>query len=386
MDLLQASRQWAERPDDQRFETLQELYAVTKGHYDSAAEAEVFTKTLKVTATDDNDIRIQGETGAEAKFTDFSFRQIAGKVGAPAGYLAGLPAELAAENLNYGLSRLSGDEKSTLLLHSNGSLVLRAALSDKYRRIWDYEVAEFALALHEQDPNWRTPPARPARENQRGTRLATAADVLDLTDNFGLSVNVGDAIAPAGLYASSSDTFIFQVNQNRLIDAGNNEVLNRGFFISNSEVGDASLRLTTFCYEHVCGNHIVWGAKDVYEVTLRHVGRELRVKVNEAFAEVQRQADASTEADRSRVRAAKSFVLGDSKTEVIDLVFQKGFFSRRDATAAYELAEQFEDIHGNPNTAWGFASGLTRLSQQTGFASKRTDMDRQAGKVLQLAF
>jgi hypothetical protein len=42
--------------------------------------------------------------------------------------------------------------------------------------------------------------------------------------------------------------------------------------------------------------------------------------------------------------------------------------------------------HGNPNSAWGMMSGMTRLSQQTGYADTRNQLDRQARKILEMAF
>jgi hypothetical protein len=48
--------------------------------------------------------------------------------------------------------------------------------------------------------------------------------------------------------------------------------LSRGFFISNSEVGDASFSLTTFLYQYVCGNHMVWGAQGVKNIRIPHIG------------------------------------------------------------------------------------------------------------------
>jgi hypothetical protein len=52
---------------------------------------------------------------------------------------------------------------------------------------------------------------------------------------------------------------------------------------------------------------------------------------------------------------------------------------------AYELATRHEDVDGNPNTAWGFAQGLTRLSQLEQYTDDRVALDLAASKVLALA-
>ena len=273
---------------------------------------------------------------------------------------------------------------ANLLLHKNGGRVFRGMNSNAYKRIWNFEVAEFGLALREMDPNWRVPPARPAGIEGERVRIATEADVLDLNSNFGLSVKVGDRIAPAGLYASSHDVFVFMVNQARQIKAGT-ETLNRGFFISGSEVsGVTTHKIVTFYYDAVCGNHIVWGATNVHEFSFRHVG-QLRQKVSAAYDAMKSFADASVEEDELRLGRARQTLLADTKADVIDLVFDNGIFTRKDAAAAYALAEEFEGIHGDPRSAWGFASGATRLSQQTLYTDRRHELDRAAAKVLDLS-
>lgn len=385
-NLYQASRQWASRPADERFFSLEEMFQVTRGQYESSCEAKgVQLRALAVHPTGDDDLVVSGPSGATAKFTDHSFRQLCSTVSAPARYLAKLPAELAARCMNEGLNRLDGDMTSNLFFHQNGSLVFRGMNSDVYQRVWNFEVAEFCLALREMDPAWRVPPARPAGIIGERTRVATEADVLN-DPQFSLSVQVGDLIAPAGLYASSHDVFVFMVNIERTLRSGG-ETLSRGFFISGSEVaGVTTHKVTTFLYDHVCGNHIVWGAQDVYEVAFRHVGRTLRAKVAEAYSRMRAISEGSAQADEARLQAARDFRLADDKDGVIDLVFERGIFTRRDAEAAFTLAEEYSDIHGDPCSAWGFASGATRLSQQTQFTDRRHELDRAAGRVLSIAF
>lgn len=66
--------------------------------------------------------------------------------------------------------------------------------------------------------------------------------------------------------------FAFLVNEEYRIDDGSDGGLARGFFVQNSEVGASALKVTFFHYRHVCGNHIVWVASNVIEVSVRHIG------------------------------------------------------------------------------------------------------------------
>lgn len=382
-NLVAASRQWAVRPADQRFWTLSDLFASTKRYAQESVVKTLPMSSCEVITPDGYDLALKGSGGNVAQFQNYSFGQFAGMCKAPASYLRELPAPLAAQCLNNGLSKIEGEQ--VLMFHQNGGLHLRCVTSDSYKRIWNYEIAEMALALEEGE-GWRTPPARPCGIEGIETRIATDKDVLRNSSHPGLGIKVGDMISPAGLYASDHDCFIFQVNEERAIDGGDGEKLYRGVFWSNSEVGQAKFRATTFLYDSVCGNHIVWGARVVGEISIRHTG-EARKAFSEAMAAVTDRMDASAQDDEHRIFKAKRLELADNKEDVISLIFGKGYgLSKRECEDAYIIAERNSEDHGNnPKSAWGFAAGVTRLSQAK-FADNRDRMDRAAGRILEMAF
>lgn len=383
-NLFAASRQWAERPADERFWTLDDLYRATRLYADESITHTVLLNRCSVQPYQGEDLALIGPSGkGGATFQNYSFGQLANICQAPASYLRQLPASVASQALNYGLSRIQGEH--VLLMHQNGGRALRCITSGKYERIWNYEIAELALALEENE-GWRTPPARPCGLPGVETRIATEKDVLRNSAHPGLGIKVGDVISPAGLYASDHDCFIFQVNEDVGIDGGDGELMYRGVFWSNSEVGSARFRATMFLYDTVCGNHIVWGAKTIAEVSIRHTG-EARRMFSEAMATVTQRIRGSAYEDQRRITAAKRFDLGPDKESIITLVFGKQLgLTKTECENAYVLAERHESDHGgNPRSAWGYAAGVTRLSQQ-GFADQRDRMDRAAGKILEMAF
>lgn len=213
MELFKASNQWAQRPDDERFSTLQELHEAVSSYRASAREATVPFNTLRTEARG-GEIVLIGKANTPARLTNWAFGQVALSVGAPANYLRSLPATLAANNLNHGLSKTDDRTDRSLLLHTNGDLLARAITSERYTRIWNSDITSRLLAMPDQ--GWQVPPARPVRDGQRGTRIATEADVLRGA-GFGLSINVGDQIAPAGLYASDHDLFVFMVKDRKSV-------------------------------------------------------------------------------------------------------------------------------------------------------------------------
>jgi hypothetical protein len=393
MNLLKASNQWATRPSDERFWNLDEMREACYGYAKESFTQELAINDCQVLSRGNELLLTRNHD--EARMTNWAFGQLATTVGAPAGYLRQVDGELAADCLNYGLSKLDGDLKRSVLFQQNGEFLVRSLNGPNYSRIWNYEVVD---RVREHLPHgWRIPPARPATPKAYASsvsegqfngslrvRKATEADVLP--GGGSLSVRVGDLIAPAGLYASDHDCFIFMVNEENRIQDGTPEGLARGFFLSNSEVGAGAFKVTKFLYRHVCGNHIVWDAKDVSELRLIHTGNANQVYGGEFRAELTQYSEQGATADENRIKSAKECILGVTKDEVLDVLFGKRVLPLKKLEQAYEYAERDADqFRTNPRSAWGMAQGVTYLSQEARFADERNELDRAAGKVLLLA-
>ena len=385
MNMNKASNQWASRPDDERFESLAAMRAELRDRRERASALPLSMTHLSFSPVGESGLQVLAPTGEDAALTAWSFGQVCTKLEAPAKYLASLPATKAADLLNFEAYRhrrtVHDDDREALMLldRKPEGLELRALTSQRYSRVWDEELLGRCEEM--QARGWRVPPARPASMGQAGSRQATEADVLAPSD-FGLSVKVGEWIAPAGLYAGDRDMFVFMVNEANKIDAGGGDLLSRGFFLENSEVGARSFTLTAFLYRHVCGNHIVWDARQVKELRLRHVGSCDERAFSEMRLSLIEYADRAASEDEARILRAKHFELAAKKEDVIDLIFGLGLLGKRATEEAYACAEITGD---NPRSAWGLAQGITRLSQDRPFGDSRVTMDRAAGKVLALA-
>lgn len=379
--LYQASRQWAQRPDDERFASLEEMHSSAEKDRSESAIATVRSVDLRFDA-EGEEVVLHGSKGATARMTSFAFEQECGAVGAPSSYLRTLPAELASKALQCSHDAKPEDSERRLLFHNNGSgLMLRGSTSPKYARVWDADVIARLIDL--QGMGWRVPLAWAPTTDAKGAHCATAEEVRAFSSGASI-VKEGDTVAPSGLYRSAKDFFAFMVDPSKRVRSPSGRELFRGFFVSQSEVGSQAWKLAAFYFDFVCGNHNVWGAELLGEVRVIHVGdaeRLWREKVR-ILHEFQNQG---TEEEEANLRHAAEFLLGKNKAEVVDAVFGRKLLSRADAGAAFDLATQFED-GGDPRSAWGFANGLTRLSQAQGNGDKRTRLDSTAGKVLSIAF
>jgi hypothetical protein len=379
-NLYEASNQWAVRPADQRYETLDAMYDASRGYHASARVASIPYRDLEL-SDDDGELLLLGKERI-ARFTNWSFGQICSRVGAPAGYLRSVPASLAASCINHGLSDFPFDDVAQILMHENGTLLCRAFTSDDYSRIWNWEVIDRLRGL--VGDGWSVPPARPAQAGAPGSRVATAADIGPRTINL----HVGDTIAPAGLYASDHDMFAFLVNEQVTIDDGTPGGLARGVFVSNSEVGAAALKLTRFLYRSVCGNHIVWDAKDVEELRIVHRGNASSRYGYKLTAELRKYAFGNVSDDELRIVESKKIQIGQTKDEVLNTLFAKRLLPRKTLELAYDRAVDEADTYRDfsPRSVWGMVQGITAHSQTEQFAEKRVELDRAAGKLMSMSF
>jgi len=393
-NLMQASSQWAERPDDERFWTLDEMYrataesrrASTVATVDLRGDAFAFYPHHDGIRATWRDIAEDGGGARTARMTHYAFGQMCRTFDAPASYLRTLDNDTAVRCLSRGhhqwMSRASVSGTPTtrqLLIHQNGSKTIRAATSERYVRVWNEEIVRRLVDL--QDDGWRVPPARPASMDGR-TRIATPDDVIDWGCESALTVKEGDVIGPAGLYASDHDMFAFLIHPDVVIDNGTPGGMRRGTMVRQSEVGDCAIWKLDFLFDVVCGNHIVWGAQNIRETRVRHAGSSVGERWVAMVRAIDEYAQGSPGEQEAKIREARETLLGNDGDEVVDFLFGKRLLSKRDAKRAFKVAEEHESIHGDPRSAWGIVSGLTRMSQDTAFADKRASTDLAAGKIL----
>lgn len=377
MNLYEASNQWATRPADERFWTVAEMGAACVRHAENSTVIERTYADLSTKAVD-GEITLVGKGGIPLRFSHYAFGQFSRNVGAPAEFMRSLPASIASDALNHQLAKREPGS-ANLLVHKNGALRLRAVTSDRYDRIWDHEVCAKLEPLTAE--GWVAPPAYATSDVN--ARLATVDDCRVAT-----SVKPGDKIGPAGLYASDHDMFAFLVNPAKTLG---NEDMSRGLIVRNSEVGDGSLVAKFFYYKHTCGNHIVWNAKGVREIRVRHLGQSATRALRTFAVDAIRYADTGASEAEAMVESAKRKILGATKDEVLDAVLSfaraKNLgLSSKLVGEAYVTAEKYEARYGNPRSLWGVVSGLTQNSQAIPFADKRSDVDTDAGKLLEMAF
>jgi hypothetical protein len=350
-----AHREWATRPPDERYASVQALYEAARDRRDRIEERTIATGDFRTEAIAPDALTFE-TSGRGAALTHWSFGQLATIAGAPPNYLRTLPASIAAEALNHGLHRQARGQHQ-LLIDRNEPWTVHAVTSPRYVRVHHAELATRVLDLMAQHPAWHLP--------------------LGYKDG-----EYGAERVPSGAYLGDRDMFLFLADGNRDLDDPTdrtNAGLFRGFILRNSDVGAAALTLDLFLFRACCANHVIWGFHHVAGFRRRHVGASIQEAWTTSLDNVRVALDADTAIDRAMLLRANAQELGPTRDAVLDAVVQRLDLSQKHAAEAFTLAEQYES---NPRSIWGYVQGLTRLSQRTPWQDGRFALDRAASRLL----
>ena len=246
------SSEWFSRPDDERFLSLDDLYATVRHRADHSQTRTVESAAIRLEAHRDDPEGlglVLPNADHSASPTHWSFGQLANIVGAPAAYLRQLPAPLAAINLQYGLANHRTEQVK--VLETQGERTeLRAVTGPDYGRIYDHKLVSAVQRIAGNgtvDTRWKVP------------------GVLDWSTGI-YNPRVDITNETTTLYASDRDVFLFLVDDLNPIEAGrlpdgSPDLYFRGFYAWNSEVGSKTLGIASFYLRAVCQNRNLWGRR-----------------------------------------------------------------------------------------------------------------------------
>lgn len=353
--------QWNNRPDDERFSSLEELHQVTSARAEVCQTETLTSKQMRAVSApsaregggQSYEIQLSTPHHPSLSLTHWSFSQLAGLALGPAGYLRRLDPTLAALCLNWGLARFreATDQSAFIELSGGGPVpALRALTSATYGRIFDSEVVE-AVQEATAGGDWVVP----AKLNPRA----------------------GNGSA---LYASDRDVFMFLVNEAAPITV-DGETLYRGIYVWNSEVGARAWGLATFLYRYLCANRLIFGVQSQQTLRIRHTaggpGRFQREGRRMLEEYIQASPDELVEVIH---RAKRHEVLNEAPDAQAWLTRNR--FSLDEARRIVNTAIAEE---GGASTVWQLVQGATALARGIQNQDSRVDLEVRAGRLLSAA-
>lgn len=361
--LTACSTEWANRPADERFESLPELHAHMisareRAHATAISSRGVMFQPHPEDPRNGLQIVSKRDVFAPSVATNWSFGQLAGLAGAPAGYMRKLPAPIAADCLNYGLHYDRDIEDVGVLISADDDASrLRAATGPNYGRIWNSDITG---ALIERFGDGRTGDWR-------------------IPGEFGKEVAIGKHNTT--LYGSDRDMFVFLADEKNRVEVqgrrdGKPGQMARGFFVWNSEVGSKTCGVAFFLFDFVCMNRIVWGVREYTEKRLRHTVGAPDRWLDEVAPIMVEYANSSAMPVEQTIAAAQAKKLDD-----VDEFLAKRFSAKQ--ANIFQSAHEMEE--GRPiETIWDAVTAITAVAREMPNNDARVDLEREGGKLLDL--
>ncbi len=359
-NLFEAHREWRERKPDERFWSLKELHEVTLARHQASVESRVVPNTMTFSVADNNNVVLQGAQSLAVP-THWAFNQMCDLFDAPAPWIRKLPATLAADSLNFAAKSAPREQMAMMWANGGNPGVVRCFTTLMYSRLWDSDVVQLLRQMtQDEQGGWHRPPA--------------------MTDDK----------YPSGIYASDRNMFVFLVNEQNRIEDGDEGGLARGFFCWNSEVRQMSFGFKAFLYKYVCGNHIVWGAENLFDLRMIHIGQGMSYRAQRELGSILgAYISRSTKDEQVVIDAARVKQIGDgTRQSAIDWLSTrgKGNFGQWQTREAEKIVVEVEKQGKDPTNLWNLVNGATRVSQERGYTDERTNMDRKAGRMLEVVF
>lgn len=366
MELMQASREWSSRPADERFVSLYTMQERAQQLRDNSQGIVITNRHFQAMPAPGNErsglILAHKRDEWRAAPTHHAFGQLAALAGAPAGYLRKLDPALAADCLNYGMMRRDVEEIGLLMTLDRDAaqphIQSRAATGPNYGRVWNSEIVDTLVHKFGDglSGDWRVP------------------------GEFGKKIDV--TTANTTLYLGDTTMFVFladEVNRIEIADRrdGKSGSLARGFFVSNSEVGDGTLYMSFFLFDYACCNRIVWGAQDVKEIRIRHTSGAPDRWLEELQPALITYANRAASPVEAMLAAAQQKKIDDVEN------FLATRFSARTATAI-QNAHQVEEQRPI-ESVWDAITGITAYAKSIPNQDDRVKVEREAGKLFALA-
>jgi len=341
-NLTQASRELFSRSPDERFASLADLSAFCEQQRSKAKERWHPPPEIapEVAYASENGLGLTlGHDGAFL-LNDWSFGQLCRLAGVQKSTVNRLTAETASRVLS---ETLPGGAKPLQVLTQDDCV--RSVHPASYTRLYNAELLE---VIGEFGGEFSPPPP--------GFNGAT------------------------GLYAGEQDVFCFLVDPNGWIDIRGEEFA-PGFFAYNSEVGRRSVGISTFWYQRICGNHIVWDATDVCEFHRKHTAnvRDALDEIRRMIEQLIARRDERKDAFAGLVDRAMDVKLGDDAEEVELALRQRGIpaaLAKRSITST----PPWQDW-----TVFSAVDALTRIARDERYAGSRVEADQRAASLLALA-
>ena len=332
-------------------ELAQELERQSNAKKDFVASTETMEMTQGGQLVLDN---ANSDGQYDFSITEVAHSQIAQRLNIPLKYykrMRELAPELLAQNVN---TWFQTQPERRMIRTLDGQA--RAFLSDRYRRLDNYQLAEVVLPV---------------------------------------LCELGDGVKIVSSELTEKRMYIKAINQRLELEVKPGDVVQAGVCISNSEIGLGSLSVEPLIYRLVCTNGMI--AKD-FSTKRYHVGRAVDSQAFELFSDETLKADdhafflkvqdtvkAAVEKTKfskivEQLREAAEKPIEGNPVETVEVLASEFNYSKEESSGILTHL-----IQGGELTAYGLSNAITRTSQDLDDYDRATDLERDGSRILGLS-
>jgi len=339
-NLKRASQQLFSRPDDERFETFEDL----RNHCSQMKDSSSLYWHLPTEITP---CPMGAELGIEIggngihSLNDWSFGQVCSIADVKKETINRLGCDTASRVFRETIP-VSG---KPLQLLTQGKM-LRSIHGASYTRLFDADLLDM---VYREADRFHAPP--------KGFNGAT------------------------GFYAGQQDMFAFLIDDSAWVEIGG-EQFAPGFFVWNSEVGRRTIGIETFWFQHVCANHIVWDAIEVVQYCRKHTANVINAldDIESVIRRLVQTRNSRRDSFAVSMKKAMSTSIGSDADETAKALSGRGI-----SMSLVKSAIGMMNSQGNGFTLFNAVDALTRLTGRLTNAGDRNEQDTRIGSLLALA-
>jgi hypothetical protein len=352
------SKEWYTRKPDERFLNLHELLAAVED-YEAPVSNLVYSSQDVDVVEREGRLCIDMVRGAQRSPSvpnHWAMSQLCARTETPAEYMRRLPVALAAECLNHGLKRRSRELALRVRAPSDQPALLLAANGPQFQAGSDSDVVRL-LTQRVGDGvsgDWRVP--------------GESGKAVTVTRNN------------TTLYYGETGLCVYLADEKNRITIPNRRAgmygdFARGFIIRNSCVGASYFTIETFLFDYTCYNRNIWGVSNHNTVKIRHSGDAPERIMYEAWPAIKALSNESPKPMQDLLLAAAA-----KKVTMEKIV---GWYGPKEADmlTAVSMVEERKPIE----TLFDLSASWSARAKKSRFMDDRMKMEREAGKVLELA-
>ena len=230
--------------------------------------------------------------------------------------------------------------------------------------------------------------------------LSNKYKVVDDPDVFRPALEVigdhADKFRTLGGQRTDSKTCLKFISREQTYKVGNRDLF-AGFQLTNSEVGMGSAKYSAFLFDAFCENGCVFGSIDLFQVNFVHRGAKLNTKFGEVFGDEFKAAEIAS--IRASIAEATLKALDDSYHTKIATIIETGEkrkitghvptvieeVGKRVGLTEQERIDTLANWNSSEDNAFGLQAAITETAQDSGSFSRRSELEKAGGEVLEFS-